>query len=163
MGFAEPSVVNRWLRGPQILPLRSGQSSVCGFLLRKAAHAFPPSTLPRPDPSPASRRAHQDQIGDPVLDKGTLRTRLPRCKRKLATEGVGVMVVVTVAVMMLRKSRTGKEQDHGKQQSLFHVHMIATKGRCQGLVRLNFLDHPGSRSTKGKGSLTYRISAEPRT
>jgi hypothetical protein len=38
-----------------------------------------------------------------------------------------VVVVMTAMVVVLRKSRTGEQQNHGEQQSLFHVQIIATK------------------------------------
>jgi hypothetical protein len=37
-----------------------------------------------------------------------------------------MVAVVTVMVTGLRKRRTGKQQNHGEQQGLFHEQMIAT-------------------------------------
>jgi hypothetical protein len=41
------------------------------------------------------------------------------------------MMVVVVTMMMVRLRKCGRRnhQDHGKKQSLFHVHIIATKAR----------------------------------
>jgi hypothetical protein len=50
-----------------------------------------------------------------------------------------VVVVMGVVVMVvLRKSGPRKEHDHGKQQSLFHVQIIATKVPSQGCIGLTF-------------------------
>jgi hypothetical protein len=48
------------------------------------------------------------------------------------------VVVVVMMVTVLRKSRRRKEHDYGKQQSLFHVEIIATKGVTSSLLRANF-------------------------
>jgi hypothetical protein len=48
------------------------------------------------------------------------------------------VVMVVVMVTVLRKSGRRKEHDHGKQQSLFHVQMIATKATTSRLLRANF-------------------------
>jgi hypothetical protein len=37
-----------------------------------------------------------------------------------------MMVVMVMMTMVLCESRRRKEQDHGEQQSLFHVQIIAT-------------------------------------
>jgi hypothetical protein len=48
------------------------------------------------------------------------------------------MMVMVVVVTVLRKSGRREEHDHGEQQSLFHVQIIATKAPCQGQARVNF-------------------------
>jgi hypothetical protein len=40
-----------------------------------------------------------------------------------------VVVVVTMMMVRLRKCGSRNHQDHGEKQSLFHVHIIATKDR----------------------------------
>jgi hypothetical protein len=47
-------------------------------------------------------------------------------------------MVVMVVMTGLRKSGRRKEHDHGKQQSLFHVQMIATKPTASRLLGANF-------------------------
>jgi hypothetical protein len=37
-----------------------------------------------------------------------------------------MVVMVTVSMVLLCESRRREEQDHGEQQSLFHVQIIAT-------------------------------------
>jgi hypothetical protein len=40
-----------------------------------------------------------------------------------------VVVVVTMMMVRLRKCGSRNHQDHSKKQSLFHVHIIATKAQ----------------------------------
>jgi hypothetical protein len=49
-----------------------------------------------------------------------------------------VVVVMGVVVVVLRKSGPRKEHDHGKQQSLFHVQIIATKAPSEACIGLTF-------------------------
>jgi hypothetical protein len=56
----------------------------------------------------------------------------------LSGGSVRAVVMVVMVVMVLRKSRRRKEHDHGKQQSVFHVQMIATKATTSRLLQANF-------------------------
>jgi hypothetical protein len=49
-----------------------------------------------------------------------------------------MVAVVTVMVAGLRKRRTGKQQNHGEQQGLFHDQMIAIINCPVSGKRVNF-------------------------
>ena len=86
------------------------------------------------------------------------------------------VVMVVMVVMVLRKSRRRKEHDHGKQQSFFHVQIIATKLATSRLLRANFWVRRIATNTlrsaarvlirrpnaSGKESIVYRHYAQPR-
>jgi hypothetical protein len=49
-----------------------------------------------------------------------------------------MVTMVTAMVVRLRKRRTGKQQNHGEQQDLFHDQMIATTACPVSGKQVNF-------------------------
>jgi hypothetical protein len=48
------------------------------------------------------------------------------------------MVVMTMTMVRLRKCGSRNHQDHGKKQSLFHVHHHSNKGAARMLLCVTF-------------------------
>jgi hypothetical protein len=51
------------------------------------------------------------------------------CETVLTQLGSVMMVVLTMMMVRLRKCGSRNHQDHGKEQSLFHLHIITTKAQ----------------------------------